>query len=353
MTRVAIVGTGENPDEPDRTGYAMAYRHADAYAAIDDCDLVAAVDRVPGRVKSFARQHGLSGDGVFTEHERMLDVIEPDLVSVCTPPSTHADIVVDCAEAGVPAVHCEKPMAHTWGASRRMARVADREGTRLTFNHQRRFAAAVQEAQALIDEGIVGSVVRVEAAAPTLFDYGTHSVDLVGAFVGERDPEWVFGQVDPRDAKRYFGVFNASQALAQWRYSSGVEALIATGEAAGPGLIGAHHRIVGADGVIELGVGYPDEEAADRHRYRVDGGDWQTFETDESIHSDAAIERALRNVVETLSTDTPSPLGVENALRATKLVFGTYESARRTERVTFPLQIDDNPLAAMVADRRA
>ncbi|MFW6437034.1 MAG: Gfo/Idh/MocA family protein [Halococcoides sp.] len=353
MVRVAIVGTGENPDEPDRTGYAMAYRHADAYAAIDGCDLVAAVDRVPDRVKTFARQHGLSGGGVFTDHERMLDALDPDLVSICTPPATHCDIVVDCAEAGVAGVHCEKPMAHTWGASRRMARVADREGTRLTFNHQRRFAAAVREAQALIDDGVIGSIRRVEAAAPTLLDYGTHSVDLIGAFAGEAEPEWVFGQVDPRDAKRFFGVFNASQALAQWRYDTGVEALIATGEAEGPGLIGAHHRIVGADGVIELGVDYPDDERADRHRFRVDGGDWQAFETDESIHSDAAIERALRNVVETLGTDTPSPLGAENALRATKLVFGTYASARRNERIPFPLTIDDNPLAAMVADRRA
>lgn len=350
MPAVAIIGTGENPDEPDRTGYAMAYRHADAYASIDGVELVGAADRVPNRVRTFARTYGLSGADVFTDHEDLLAAVEPDLVSICTPPSTHADLVVSCARAGVPAVHCEKPMAATWGAARRMARVADAEGTRLTFNHQRRFAAAVREARNLLDEGAIGSIERVEAAAPTLLDYGTHSVDLVAAFLGEPDPEWVFGQVDPRNARRYFGVYNESQALAQWQ-ADGVEALIATGQAVGPGVVGAHHRLVGTDGVIELGVDYPDDEAADRHRIRRDGEDWEPFATDESLHADAAIERALRNVVETLSTGEPSPLRAANARRATAIIFGAYESARRNERISFPLSIDDNPLEAMIAAR--
>ena len=41
-------------------------------------------------------------------------------------------------------------------------------------------------------------------------------------------------------------------------------------------------------------------------------------------------------------------LDADNALIATEIIFGAYESSRRRGRVDFPLEIEDNPLAAMV-----
>jgi hypothetical protein len=41
-------------------------------------------------------------------------------------------------------------------------------------------------------------------------------------------------------------------------------------------------------------------------------------------------------------------LDASNALIATEIIFGAYESSRRRGRVDFPLTIEDNPLAAMV-----
>ena len=37
-------------------------------------------------------------------------------------------------------------------------------------------------------------------------------------------------------------------------------------------------------------------------------------------------------------------LGSQRALRATELIFATYESSRRRGRVTLPLEIEDSPL---------
>ena len=48
---------------------------------------------------------------VHRDYRELLRVHRPDIVSVCTPPALHPEIVRAAAEAGVRAVHCEKPVA--------------------------------------------------------------------------------------------------------------------------------------------------------------------------------------------------------------------------------------------------
>lgn len=133
---VAVVGVGADPDDSGRDGFSMGYVHGWCYEDRDDCDLVACVDLVPEHADAFGERFGLPDDAVFTDLDAMLDAVEPDLVSVCTPLAAHAPVVVDGARSGhVDAIHCEKPMADTWVAARRMAAVADDEGVTLSFNH--------------------------------------------------------------------------------------------------------------------------------------------------------------------------------------------------------------------------
>jgi hypothetical protein len=113
----AIIGTGPDPEETDRTGYAMAYRHAPGYQRLDNVELVACADIVRENVEAFAEHFDIAEANVYEDYEVMLEELDPDIVSVCTPPWVHADIVVGAARTGVPeAIHCEKPMATTVAA---------------------------------------------------------------------------------------------------------------------------------------------------------------------------------------------------------------------------------------------
>ena len=123
---VAIIGTGADPDDPDTDGFAMAYRHAQAYRRLDSCRLAACADIVVENAQRFAEEYDISEDNVYEEYQVMLEEVEPDIVSVCVPPAIHAQIVIGCAESdAVQAIHCEKPMAGTWGECREMVRVCD------------------------------------------------------------------------------------------------------------------------------------------------------------------------------------------------------------------------------------
>jgi len=351
VTTVAIIGTGAEPDDPDRTGFAMAYSHADAYEAVADCEIVACADIVRENAAAFADAYDLPEGGVYTDHETMLDAVDPDVVSVCTPPAVHEDLVVDCIDHGVGAVHCEKPMADTWGASRRMAAAAADSETQLTFNHQRRFGRPFRRAKELLDAGAIGDLERIELAAGNLMDYASHSIDLAHYFADETDVAWVMGQFDYRDATEFFGVHNENQGIATWAYESGVHALAATGDEHGPGLVDCHHRLVGSDGEIEIGVGFPNTDDHGTHRVRRAGsGEWEPLDADgETVHGPDFVERAIRDVVESYREGRDCELRAENALRTTEVIFAAYESARRRGRIDLPLDIEDHPLEALIA----
>ncbi|WP_136601640.1 Gfo/Idh/MocA family protein [Salinigranum halophilum] len=371
--RIAFVGAGANPNDPDTDGYAMAYRHAAGYQRIDGCELVGCADIVRENAEVFADRHDIPPSGVYESYETMLDETDPDVVSVCVPPPVHAQIVIDCAETGVvDAIHCEKPMAQTWQECREMVDVCQQREVQLTFNHQRRFARPFQRAKELSDEGYIGDLQRVEIGGKNLYDYGTHLFDFCTEIVDGAAAEWVLAQIDYREENVQFGVHNENGALVQWEYENGVSGFASTGDSS---LLDCQLRLVGLTGVIEVGV----ESGPSLRAKRDTDDEWQTLDTEgDEIHFPTGglvgmalqklddilpervdvpgtpvpyTSRAIENAVDCYRTGTDSPLRGEVALQGTELIFAAYESARKRGRVDLPLDVDDNPLESMVEAR--
>jgi predicted dehydrogenase len=368
--RIAVIGTGTDPEDPDREGYAMAYRHANAYRKIDDCRLVACADIVRENAETFAAAFGIDDEHVFENYERMLREVRPDIVSVCVPPAIHAEVVIGAAETGIPAaIHCEKPMADTWGDCKRIVEVCEAHGVQLTINHQRRFGAPFRRTKALLDRGAIGRLRRIEASEGNLFDAGTHLFDLCGYLTDGARAEWVLSALDYREENRWFGTHNENQSLAQWKYLNGVYGLASTGY--GKEFVGCYLRLRGSEGVLEIG-----DEDGPALRGRRDGGEWRTIDTDgETIHNPGTpglavaairkavdlvrddpgprlkpsyIDRSIADIVAAVRENRESEIAARNALRSTELVFACWESARRRGRVDLPLDVDGNPLQEMV-----
>lgn len=387
--RVALIGTGANPNERGRQGFSMGYRHAASYAILSDCELIACADLVRANAEQFAAEFGIDDAHVYEDHEEMMHDAEPDIVSVCVPPNAHAEIVVECARTGIPEViHCEKPMAKTWQECRQMAEVCEQRGTLLTFNHQMRFGAPFREAKSRLDGGAIGDLERIEFADQNLYDSGTHMFDLCNYYADQAPVEWVLAQVDYRRENIWFGAHNENQGLSQWRYENGVYGLASTGD--GSGFLNCMLRLVGSRGTVEIGV----DDGPPLRIETPERSGWETIETGEDVYGPQpnlvsagvgkairslpgvsneyvpAARRALANqlpdavkspiikqtlcdratadVVRAASEDGTSELSASNALQATELIFASWESVRRRGRVELPLEIDDNPLESMV-----
>ena len=347
--RVGFIGTGRKMDRPGPMGYAMAYQHATAYKNLPPgtIELVACADISEENGRNFVAANGLQR--WYPTHQEMLANEQLDMVSVCLWPHLHAPMVIDAAAAGVKAIHCEKPMADSWGAAQRMVQVCEERGVQLTFNHQRRFGLPFSRARDLLKAGEIGELVRLEAACGDIYDWGTHYFDMLGSFNDESPAEWVMAQIDYRTEKRIFGALIENQAIVWWKYQNGVHGLMATGP--GQRGIGANNRLIGTGGTIEIGV-HPASEGAPPGpllRIRRDGGDWENIDTGrENLHGPGYIDRAIANAIDALRAGREPELSARRALNATEIIFAAYESSRRRARVDLPLEIDDHPLVAMV-----
>ena len=341
--RVGVIGTGKKKERRDQFGYAMAYDHAHAFQALDTCELVACADIVEENARAFAEAYGI--EDVYLDYHKMLAEAKLDVVSICTWMHLHEEMVLATCKAGVKAIHCEKPMAYTWGGAKRMAAAAREAGVQLTFNHQRRYGAPFVMAKKLLDDGAIGELVRLECECGNMYDSGTHFIDMFSLFNHETPAKWVIGQIDYRRESLVFGAHCENQQVVLTEYDNGVFGLIMTGVRGGGHPVGSTDKLIGTDGVVEIGVvdGPP-------IRYRRAGEkEWTAPDTGgESIHGPGFIDRAIADAVACLLAGRKCQLDAENALIATEIIFGAYESSRRRGRVDFPLDIDDNPLVAMV-----
>ena len=346
--RVGFIGTGKNPDKPSAMGYAMAYRHAPGYQALGDrCEIVACADIVQDHADAFAKRFDVPR--TYLDYSEMLAKEDLDIVSVCTWMHLHEQMVVDCAQAGVRAVHCEKPMALTWGGAKRMARVCEENGVQLTFNHQRRFGKPFRTAKALLDAGEIGDLVRMGFGDGNLYDSGTHHVDMCGYFNDQTPAEWAIAQIDYSTESLVFGSHNENVSFALWKYENGVYGECITGPGtAGKDLIGAYDRLVGTDGVIEVG---PYERGLPILRIQREGStEWESVDCEgENCHGPGYHERVIAQLVQCLQDGTVPETCAANALQSTEIMFACYESVRRRALIRLPLDIEDNPLEEMVA----
>lgn len=339
MLRVGIIGCGRPWKSEGATGFGMSHQHAFGYRATGKAQIVALADLVPENAESFRQIHG--GDAIYTSYHEMLAKENLDIVSISTWPHMHAQMVIDAANAKVRAIHCEKPMAPTWGECKAMLAAAEANGVQLTFNHQRRFGTPFRAGKALLDSGRIGKLERIEAFCDNMYDWGTHWYDMACYFNDETDAEWVLGQIDLRDPQTVFGVAIERHGVSLTRFKNGVTLLMSTGHQAGPrfGL-----RMIGTDGIIDVGV---DNNTNLRVKGKGDA-DWVIIPDTEGLHGDENVKRGVIDLVDALLTGRRPELSVYNAMRATELIFATYESSRSHRRIDLPLQSTDSALLSML-----
>ena len=80
-----------------------------------------------------------------------------------------------------------------------------------------------------ITAGAIGEVVSLEGYCPNLPDWGSHIVDLLLFYLGDRPPSWVMGQVDVTVNRYVYGAFAETSSLTQVKWDDGVSAVITTG----------------------------------------------------------------------------------------------------------------------------
>ncbi len=185
--KVAIIGCG---------GIANG-KHMPALSKLKTVEMTAFCDIIQETAEKAAKTFGVADAKVYTDYKELLKEKSLDVIHVCTPNKSHAEITIAALEAGKN-VMCEKPMAKTSDEARKMVETAQKTGMKLTIGYQNRFRNDSQYLQKACRAGELGEIYYAKAhairrrAVPTwgvflnedeqgggpLIDIGTHALDL-------------------------------------------------------------------------------------------------------------------------------------------------------------------------------
>lgn len=251
----AILGAGK-----------VAEAHAIGYAGVEGCRVVRVLDVDPARAAAMAARHGAAP---ATTIDEVLADPAVDILSICTPHPTHAELAIAGARAGRH-ILVEKPMALTVADCDRMIGATDRAGVRLGVVSQRRFYPPVRRMRRALDEGRVGRPIlsTLELLGWRGLDYyamdpwrgtiagegggvlvtqATHQLDVLLWFAGR--PTWVSGR---HGTFNHPGIEVEDTAVAIVEFANGGLGTIAASNGQHPGLWG-RIRVHGESGA-SIGV---------------------------------------------------------------------------------------------------
>lgn len=222
LFKVGIIGCGGIANGKHMTALAKMTQRV---------EMVAFCDIVPEKAEEAAKKFGAEGAKTYTDYRELLKDGSIDVVHVCTPNDSHADISIAALEAGKH-VSCEKPMAKTANDARRMYEAASKSDKLLTISYQNRFRQDSLYLKQAVQDGELGEIYFAKAhairrrAVPTwgvfldeekqgggpLIDIGTHALDLTLYMMDNYEPEVVLGQSFHKLSSRE----NAANAWGPW-----------------------------------------------------------------------------------------------------------------------------------------
>jgi predicted dehydrogenase len=355
--RAALIGLGK-----------IAYAHLRGYQAPENAAqvrVVAGADPSDAARQRFAAEAGQ--ERMYADYRELLERERPDIVSICTWPPLHAEMVEAAAAAGARGILCEKPMAVDLAGCDRMLAAAERAGAVLIIGHQRRLLPRYTRARELIESGAIGDLVQVTTiGGGDLLTDGTHGVDLLRFLVGDAPAEWVIGNIDLRERQNVktgpdsfgFQEWEATRtryghpvetgAVAMVHFAGGVRGTIETGICARAGY--QRMLVYGTEGLIQISGDRPlaEDEPPLRARVRGEAG-WLVPELPEVN----PFAREISLLLESIEQGAPHPLDGRSARAGHEILMAIFESARRRARIDLPLDIQAHPLQAMVSVGRA
>ncbi|MGE5483901.1 MAG: Gfo/Idh/MocA family protein [Ignavibacteriales bacterium] len=262
--RFALIGCG-----------AIAERHGQALARIEDADLVAVVDVQEDRARRFAeRFSGGHAVRVMTDYRQALDASDVDAVIVATPSGLHFDVGSDALDARKH-VLMEKPLTLSSAHARTLLAQAEDNHVFLGTVHPNRYYPTSQMAHQAIGDGRLGRLSHLVATlrwnrtqqyydeAPwrktramdggVLFNQAWHAIDLLLWFAGS-----VVSEVKAVSARRLHDIETEDIALATIRFDSGVLGSIEATTNVYPRNLEQTVSVFGGMGTVVLGGTRPD-----------------------------------------------------------------------------------------------
>jgi UDP-N-acetyl-2-amino-2-deoxyglucuronate dehydrogenase len=300
---------------------------------------------------------GLYDADWLPDYRRAVLRSDVDIVSICTPSATHAEIAEAAALAGKHLI-VEKPIDVTLERADRILRAAERPGLKMTCIFPSRFTVGVGKTKEAVERGRLGRLALADAyvkwyrpqtyydgswrgtwagdGGGALINQSIHSIDLLQWLAGP--VESVFGQT----ATLAHRMETEDTAAAVLTFRSGALGVIQGATSCWPGdrarieLHGDKGTIVLEEGRItqwKLAGAAPDEEAQMLALEETRGsGSSDPMAIGFELH-----RRQIADLIEAIRDDRPPAIGGAEARKALEIILAIYRSAQMGAVVRLPL----------------
>ena len=155
MRKIVLIGASMRA-----TAFVKTLRNnfADSYKIVGilDCD--------PGKMKGFKETYGLEDVPAFTDFDEMCKAVAPDMVIVSTVDATHKEYIVKALDRKIACVS-EKPLCINAEQCREILAAQERNPEVFAVtSHNARYLPMTLKMKELIDQGVIGKVMRMEYA---------------------------------------------------------------------------------------------------------------------------------------------------------------------------------------------
>lgn len=347
MLNVAIIGAG-----------AISRAHIEAYlACADRCTIVAVADIYEDKAQARIDEYQLHAATAYSDYAALLEQ-NIDLVSICTPPNTHADLAVHCLQAGKH-VLLEKPMASSLEECDAILQATEKSGKLLSVVSQNRFRTPMMKLKSVLDSGMIGRIAHVqvdsywwrghnyydlwwrgtwesEGGGCTL-NHAVHHIDALLWMMGSPTKLHAFMSNTMHDNAEVEDISIAMVTFENGSLGQITSSVVHHGEQQQLIFQGEHARVSAPWELVcsrSLSNGFPEPDsalAADIQTY-YDSLPELRYEghTGQIDHMLSAIEQG-----------TPLLIDGRSGRDTLELIIGIYKSASTGSTVTFPFAVDD------------
>jgi 1,5-anhydro-D-fructose reductase (1,5-anhydro-D-mannitol-forming) len=242
-------------------GNVCEVKSGPAFQLASGSALVAVMRRDRAKAEDFARRHGVPA--FYDEADALIADPNVDAVYIASPPGSHLELALKVAAARKPA-YVEKPMARTFAECWRMVEAFQQASVPLFVAYYRRALPRFLKAKSIVDEGVLGDIVRVDvryasdgqsryrdrdqplpwrmqaehAGGGLFFDLASHTLDVLDflfgplqAVSGEAANRRAPGDVEDQ-VELQFSTLSGASGTGSWNFSSSelVDLIAITGQ---------------------------------------------------------------------------------------------------------------------------
>ncbi len=316
--------------------------HAGAYERSDRIDLVAAADVDKQKLETFGSLWGIPTERRYEGHEIMLQELDLDAVSVCSPTFLHHDHVVAAARspANPDVIWCEKPIATSVADAEHMIEVCETEGVELVINHTSRFTPGMQQLRERIQEDdLIGDVRSINAQfRMELVRNSTHLLDTIAFLTGAEGVE-VFGHLtDGNEANEALEISESVDDTGGGGIVILDNGAFFTVDCTLPrGISTMEYQLLGTDGRLTV---------------NIPNGEWRYWDLVDGAHEEEPIpeltigpddyakgfENAVEHLVDLAENRDDNASSGKEALKSLEIIIGIYISDVTRSKIELPLE---------------